>query len=33
MQLEKFDMKFEVFELNCSHIKVFECAADADVLA
>jgi hypothetical protein len=32
MQLERFELKFEIFELHCSHIKVLVCAADADVL-
>jgi hypothetical protein len=33
MQLEMFDMKFEISELNFSLINVLVCAADADILA
>jgi len=32
MQLETFETKFEIFEVNCSHIEVLVCAADVDVL-
>ena len=32
VQLERFEMNFEIFELNGSHIKVVVCAADGGVL-
>ena len=32
MRLEKFELKFEILELCCAHIKVILCAADANVL-
>jgi hypothetical protein len=32
MELERIEMKFEIFELNGSHIKVIVCAADGGVL-
>jgi hypothetical protein len=32
-QLERFVMKFEIFELSSSHIEVLVCAADGDVLS
>jgi len=32
VQLERFETKFEILELNCSHIKILVCAADADIL-
>ena len=32
VQLERFEKKFEILELNYSHINDLVCAAEADVL-